>query len=39
MKMLGWIKDTGKKSTNYMTLKTLEAVAEALQKILGDGGG
>ena len=35
-------KDTGKKSANYMTLKTLEAAAEvfaAVQKILGDGNG
>ena len=33
-------KDTGKKSANYMTLKTLEAAAEAfaaVQKILGEG--
>jgi hypothetical protein len=31
-------RDTGKKSANYMTLKTLEAAAEvfaAVQKILG----
>ncbi|MCL1952791.1 MAG: ERF family protein [Oscillospiraceae bacterium] len=35
-------KDTGKKSANYMTLKTLEAAAEvfaAVQKILGEAGG
>jgi len=35
-------KDTGKKSANYMTLKTLEAAAEvfaAVQKILGGSGG
>jgi len=35
-------KDTGKKSANYMTLKTLEAATEvfaAVQKILGDGSG
>ena len=35
-------KDTGKKSANYMTLKTLEAAAEAfaaVQKILGEANG
>ena len=35
-------KDTGKKSTNYMTLRTLEAAAEvfaAIQKILGKANG
>ena len=35
-------RDTGKKSANYMTLKTLDAAAEvyaAVQKILGDGSG
>jgi len=32
-------KDTGKKSANYMTLKTLEAAAEvlaAVQKVIGE---
>jgi hypothetical protein len=35
-------RDTGKKSTNYLTLKTLEAAAEvfaAVQKVLGVGNG